>query len=455
MVTLLTTTLTFPTYITIAHELLFMHGWLAVILIVGLAVESSALFYIWLCYPSWELAHNSTLKRDLQYMITFFACVHVLTTATPSHVCHVVQPVLFTLIYVIFTLVWQLVFSYWNAVSNIAQKIQTDLFTSNNSKKAQPVTLDDVPLDLLLPISGMPIYKSLDWKYWPSACGVGLAWIVVTAVCHFAIMALSLGRRRLLRNIRQQPTYEPKTEANQEGDNNHNEVAGSVLEPTSDIEVPMENETAHAVAHSLRSAGDYITTKSESQKERVSNTPQFPLHGAISKSYQYLKDAFPMSQESKQSADQSRLRERESKSELDKQQNFMGLKSPPEKEGENDRSFVLSSHHRMLNSKKKLKKSSINVQSKPAPSHVFQMSDQSVNAINDSKMKVRKDQSKIVSPHPSRTSREIASTRPLTTNKKDKSRTESVRLSRTDREDQSKPAITRSSKVVNLYQQSF
>ncbi|GFS15829.1 hypothetical protein ElyMa_006780400 [Elysia marginata] len=214
-------------------DLKYMHGWLIWLLVLGLGVETLVIGWVMLMYPSWQLeksdlplslravwtqyaviypnilscalmynvgfsdfSHDVPQKATLQHLITFYALLHVFTTATPSHLFHVIKPFVLNFIYILFTIIWQLAipFDYGSVANNL-------ISAAKNSSLSQPLEGAKSFISSITTQRDV-IYRSLDWKDWPKASGVAVLWVVCTVACHTFMMLVTWGRRQGFHNIR-------------------------------------------------------------------------------------------------------------------------------------------------------------------------------------------------------------------------------------------------------------
>ncbi|KAK3776397.1 hypothetical protein RRG08_023750 [Elysia crispata] len=225
-------------------DLKYMHGWLICLLQLGLGFESVALVYIWFLYPSWKLqesklpftlrvvwnqyvviysnifscaivyglffskfSYDVEQKNVLQHVITFYSAVHVLTTATPSHLCHVTKPLVFTLLFLVFSFFWQLDL---NHLLPSGTRFPPSLFKSNSSATPEPALTFYSFHQALVTALATPrkaLYRSMDWDNWPIASAVALSWIVCTACCHVFMVFVGSGRRWIFYDLRRPVTH--------------------------------------------------------------------------------------------------------------------------------------------------------------------------------------------------------------------------------------------------------
>ncbi|RUS77972.1 hypothetical protein EGW08_014281 [Elysia chlorotica] len=188
-------------------DLKYMHGWLVVMYMLGLGFESITLAYIFLCYPSWQyekpklpcglclvwnmycitycnifscafmygtmfsdLNFDVLQKKALLYVITTYSVVHVLTTATPSHPCHGVKPLIFNIVFLVFSYVWQM-----------------------------DINIESIPL---LPKERGALYYAMDWRDGAVASIRALMWVLSTAISHCVMVLIASGRKELFYKTR-------------------------------------------------------------------------------------------------------------------------------------------------------------------------------------------------------------------------------------------------------------
>lgn len=232
----------FPSYL---GDLKYMHGWILCALMLGLLIESVTLLYILLMYPSWKLekpklplslrlvwlqycitypnifsctliyvlwftgfSYDVEKKEMLQFLLTFYAIVHVLTTAIPSHLCHLYKPIIFNLAYLIFNGIWQLTVSTSDNVNT------SDVSNADNYTSSLDAPFDDTSKET------DAIYKAMDWSHRLSALGVAVTWIMATASCHVLMVFVAWGRRKIYFDLRKPHNdYQPTSRSGSQLEN--------------------------------------------------------------------------------------------------------------------------------------------------------------------------------------------------------------------------------------------